>query len=160
MRVLLGLFVCLPSIMYSTHAIPMGGLDLPKELVMDVNKPYLIHSKSVSKKIYAGYLLCYRPYPVVNIIVDEPVDASMTASASGFLRHRGHGRTKTLRTSADVEEKATQAERMAQNMLLKKLAFIRVEPNRELGHKGTVNKCHLCKQTVANLYGFGYEWVR
>ena len=140
MRVLLGLVVCLPSIMYSTHAIPMGGLDLPKELVMDVNKPYLFHSKFVLKRIYAGYLLWFRPYPVVNIIVDEPVDASMTASASGFLRHRGHGRTHTPGTSADVEAKATHAERMAQNMLLKKLAFLRVEPNRELGHKGTVNK--------------------
>ena len=100
----------------------------------------LPRSISFLKGIHAGYLLCYRPYPVVNIIVDEPIGASMTAGASGFLRHRGHGRTHTPGTSADVEAKATHAERMAQNMLLKRLAFIRVEPNRELGHKATVNR--------------------
>merc|ERR1712151_1361363 len=96
---------CLSLWVRSAAQLPFAGLDLPKELVMDVNKP---------------------PFPIVNIIADSPPtdsgSASLLKSDRDAERNRAHAAAEEQANYAAVYNREVKRN----NALLNRLSALKM----------------------------------
>ena len=107
------------------ESLPVGGLDLPKELIMDVNKAYAIALYlKANVFIQMQALVSCRPYPVVNIIAEKPLETlgtptvlAVTQEARQAHAEKGIERISAENHAADMQAAALKSMRQRADTL-------------------------------------------